>query len=335
MSVESPLTPAPFALSEDAGAPGAEMPRRPDEATTDEVLIIDRRTGASAETSDGSPVPVPLRTPVHRPLPVPAAPPAPARADALRAAARAWAETAVARLRPRLTAARLGARDRAARIGPRLADARIAPRTAAVAALTALAVIVAGWLAGGAGGRPAGPVVLEGAGVRIAVPPAWTRLPSAPAIAGVTHAGAVSAGPDASGRTGVEASVVTYHPPSLLAQDTLDAVEGRLPAPAAVKLGNGLQAYRYDGLRLAGRPGLVTIYAVPTTDWVATLACFARPRSHRASPRRARPSPPRCARRARGPCRSGRARRSATGSRTCSTTCASTPRRRSAGSPRP
>ena len=111
--------------------------------------------------------------------------------------------------------------------------------------------------------------------MRVDVPRAWTRLPSAPAIPGVTHAGAVSAGPDASGRTGVEASVVTYHPPSLLAQDTLDAVEGRLPAPAAVRLGNGVQAYRYDGLRLAGRPGLVTIYAVPTTDWVATLACFA------------------------------------------------------------
>jgi len=274
-SVESPLTPAPFALSEDAAAPMAEVPPRPDEATTDEIFFTDRRTRASAETADRSPLPAPVRTPVHRPLPVPAAPPAPARADALRATARAWAGTAAARLGPRVTAARVGVRDGAARVAPRLAAARVAPRTAAVAALTALAVIVAGWLAGGAGGRPAGPVVLEGAGVSVAVPQAWTRLPSAPAITGVTHAGAVSAGPDASGRTGVEASVVTYHPPSLLAQDTLDAVEGRLPAPAAVRLGNGAQAYRYDGLRLAGRPGLVTIYAVPTTDWVATLACFA------------------------------------------------------------
>jgi len=275
-SVESPLTPAPFAVSEDTGeaAPVAAVPRPPD-ATTDEIFFTDRRPAASAETRDVSQALVPVRTPVHRPSPVPAPPPAPARADALRATARAWAGTAAARVGPRVTAARLGVRNGAARIGPRLADVRVAPRAAAVAALTAIAVIVAGWLAGGAGGRPAGPVVLEGAGVRVAVPQAWTRLPSAPAISGVTHAGAVSAGPDASGRMGVEASVVTYHPPSLLARDTLDAVEGRLPAPAAVRLADGVQAFRYDGLRLAGRPGLVTIYAVPTTDWVATLACFA------------------------------------------------------------
>ena len=279
VSVESPLTPAPFAVSEDAGeaAPVAAVPRPPDEATTDEIFFTDRGTRASADTRDGSQALVPVRTPVHRPSPVPAPPPAPtpARADALRATARTWAGTAAARVGPRVTAARLGVRNGAARITPRLADVRVAPRAAAVAALTAIAVIVGGWLAGGAGGRAAGPVVLEGAGVRIAVPQAWTRLPAAPAIPGVTHAGAVSAGPDASGGTGVEASVVTYHPPSLLARDTLDAVEGRLPAPTAVRLANGDQAFRYDGLRLAGRPGLVTIYAVPTTDWVATLACFA------------------------------------------------------------
>src|SRR4029077_11069418 len=79
VSVESPLTPAPFAVSEDRGAagPGEAVPLPPDEATTDELLITDRRTRASAETSDGSQAPVPLRTPVHRPPPLPAAPPAP------------------------------------------------------------------------------------------------------------------------------------------------------------------------------------------------------------------------------------------------------------------
>src|SRR6185295_2626045 len=99
------------AVSEDAAAAGpvAEVPRPPDDATTNELLITDRRTRASAATSEGSQSPAPVRTPV------PAKPPAPPRADALRAAARAWAATAAARLGPRITAARLGSRNGAAR----------------------------------------------------------------------------------------------------------------------------------------------------------------------------------------------------------------------------
>jgi hypothetical protein len=37
----------------------------------------------------------------------------------------------------------------------------------------------------------------------------------------------------------------------------------------------GLQAYRYAGLRVKGLAGAVTIYAVPTSGGVATLACQA------------------------------------------------------------
>jgi hypothetical protein len=53
------------------------------------------------------------------------------------------------------------------------------------------------------------------------------------------------------------------------------AVVGRVPAPAPVRLDDDVHAYRYDRLRLEGFAGRVTVYAVPTTDSVATLACFA------------------------------------------------------------
>jgi Protein kinase domain len=261
---ESPLTPAPFAASEDAREDGDAVVglRPPDEATTDEIILADRRARAAAETHGATPAPAPLRTLVHRPPPAVAAAALarPRRVEAVRGATRARAHALVARVRSALGAA------------------RVAPRPTAVVAAAVVVAITGGWLVGGAGGHAAPrPVVLEGGGVRLAVAPSWTRLTSLPRVPGVTHAGALTAAPDRTGRTGVEANVVTYSPPSLLPPATLDAVQGRLHAPVAVRLAGGAQAYRYDRLRVAGVPGRVTIYAVPTTDWVATLACFAPP----------------------------------------------------------
>ena len=47
--------------------------------------------------------------------------------------------------------------------------------------------------------------------------------------------------------------------------------------PDAVELGDGLQAYRYDGLKPNGFDRAVTVYAAPTSTGVATLACLAPP----------------------------------------------------------
>jgi protein kinase-like protein len=268
---DSPLTPAPFAASEETGDGGAtRAPRPPDDATTDEVIVVRRvsrasvatHAGALAETHHGM-LDEPLRTPVHRP------PAARVAAPAVRPPLRIGAARAAAKARAR-------ARGVLTRLRGAVAAARVAPRATAVIAAVAVIAIVAGRLAGGAGGHgPDRSAVLAGGGLRLSVPAAWTSATPPPAIPGVTHAGALSAAADPSGRTGVAASVNTYHPPSLLSADTLDAVRGRLPVPVALRLGGGAQAYRYDRLRLAGVPGRVTIYAVPTTDWVAALACVA------------------------------------------------------------
>jgi hypothetical protein len=96
-------------------------------------------------------------------------------------------------------------------------------------------------------------------------------------VPGLARTGAVLAAPDPSGRAGLQANLVAYSPPSLLSKNMRAAVRGRVPAPVPVTLGDGVQAFRYDRLRLAGYTGVVTVYAVPTTDWVTTLACYAPP----------------------------------------------------------
>jgi hypothetical protein len=164
-------------------------------------------------------------------------------------------------------------------VAPVWTDVVAAPdrrRTALVAALVALVAIAAGWLAAGPGG-PGAPrtTLLANSDLQVAVPVAWTGARTAPRIPGLGAHGAVTAGPGGSGQTGVEANVITYHPPSLLSKAMGAAVAGRVPAPAAVRLGEGVEAYRYDRLRLDGFAGRVTVYAVPTTDSVATLACYA------------------------------------------------------------
>ena len=51
-----------------------------------------------------------------------------------------------------------------------------------------------------------------------------------------------------------------------------------MPDRTAVKLGpDGLQAYRYEGLKPAGTDRQMTVYASPTSEGVATVACLAPP----------------------------------------------------------
>jgi hypothetical protein len=64
--------------------------------------------------------------------------------------------------------------------------------------------------------------------------------------------------------------------PALLSQELLDRL-GKPPArDDAVQLGD-LDAYRYRDLRVRGFNGRPTLYVVPTTRGVATVACTARP----------------------------------------------------------
>ncbi|WP_217914912.1 serine/threonine-protein kinase [Miltoncostaea marina] len=150
-----------------------------------------------------------------------------------------------------------------------------------VAALLAAAVIVAaaaagGFLAGGSGGGDPPPApgarAVEADRVSTELPGDWA--PAAAGIPGVALAGgAAYAPPDGSGVIAVGRSGgrgATLLPPALLR---------RLPAQPrgeAVDLG-GIRALRHRGLDADGVAGELTVYAVPTDDGVATLACHASP----------------------------------------------------------
>jgi hypothetical protein len=60
--------------------------------------------------------------------------------------------------------------------------------------------------------------------------------------------------------------------PTLLTPAFRSQIQGGPPTPQPVLLGD-LQAYRFSGLTVRGLPGTLTVYAVPTSSGVATLAC--------------------------------------------------------------
>jgi Protein kinase domain len=76
------------------------------------------------------------------------------------------------------------------------------------------------------------------------------------------------------GQAGLMAGeVASFSLPSLLPHAFTSAVSGGLPTGRPVLL-NGAQALRYAGLRVHGLAGTVTVYAVPNSAGVATLACW-------------------------------------------------------------
>jgi serine/threonine protein kinase len=147
-----------------------------------------------------------------------------------------------------------------------------------------LVAAVAGFLAGGSGGgdEPEGggpPVVpAANAAIKLKVPEGWTRMASAPEVPGLTLAGPVAYAPPGAangeavvfGSAGKDAANSTLLPNGVI-QAAGEVPEGR----EAVELGPaGLQAYRYEDVRLSGLDAPVTFYAVPTTEGVATVACL-------------------------------------------------------------
>jgi hypothetical protein len=61
--------------------------------------------------------------------------------------------------------------------------------------------------------------------------------------------------------------------PSLLPAAFTTALNGTLPHPEPVKLG-AYEAYRYSGLSVHGLASPLTLYTVPTTGGVVTIACL-------------------------------------------------------------
>jgi hypothetical protein len=108
-------------------------------------------------------------------------------------------------------------------------------------------------------------------------PTGWSRI-DPPSIPGVDTAGAAAVAPG--GRDGETAVVFGQVDdagnPSLLSSGVIEAIGGPPKDRAAVKLTReGLEAYRYTGLRPRGFDRRVTIYAVPNSGGVATVACLA------------------------------------------------------------
>ena len=165
------------------------------------------------------------------------------------------------------------------RTAARRSRRRLPARAPALAllALTAIAML-AGWLLSGRAG-PGGDgeaVAKARAGaLALAVPAGWVALERAPILPRLGLRDPIAIAPrGGDGRSGLVAGAVEEQgavPASFLA---------RLRLPAApeetVRLGAG-DAYRYQRLRPPGYDRELTLYMLPTTGAVATIACFAPP----------------------------------------------------------
>jgi hypothetical protein len=156
-----------------------------------------------------------------------------------------------------------------------------------------LLAIVAGFALGGGGGDDGGgggepqqsslPVTDAAAGaVRVKVPEGYAEMSSAPALPGLALADAAAYAPG--GRDGGRAVAfgrTDANDSTLLPAEFRQAVglpSGEVPERSAVELGpDALQAYRYENLQPEGADRSVTVYASPTSDGVATVACLAPP----------------------------------------------------------
>jgi serine/threonine protein kinase len=121
------------------------------------------------------------------------------------------------------------------------------------------------------GGAPA--VVMSNAAMKLKVPEGWAKA-AAPKVPGLTLAEPVAASGD--GATAAFGLVHGDADNSTLLPAGLIQAAGAVPKDRdAVALGpDRLQAYRYRNVKLSGLDGAVTLYAVPTAQGVATLACL-------------------------------------------------------------
>jgi Protein kinase domain len=151
----------------------------------------------------------------------------------------------------------------------------------AVLAAAVLAVL-AGFLLGGSSGS-SGEALSDSASagyIELSFPAGWQRLASVPSIPGLPISQPLALAPSSTASStgasggGVVAGEVSASGPSLLPAGFTAALNGALPRPEPVQLGAALQAYRYSGLSVHGLADSLTLYAVPTANGVATIACL-------------------------------------------------------------
>ena len=145
----------------------------------------------------------------------------------------------------------------------------------------AVVAAIVGFVIGGSGGGEdsgGGPPVLgaANASMKLKVPDGWAKQPTAPEVPGLGISEPVAYAPEGGGETVLFGSVPDKANNSTLLSEDLIAAAGEVPEGRdAVAIGpDDLQAYRYRNVRLDGLNRPVTVYAVPTTEGVATVACL-------------------------------------------------------------
>jgi serine/threonine protein kinase len=147
---------------------------------------------------------------------------------------------------------------------------------AAIAGGVVVAAVI-GLVAGGGGGGGSGAPPVDNtpsvsantAGLSLKVPSGWSAPAKPPAVPGLASATSL-AGPSGGTVEFGEADDSAANS-ALLAQDLISA-NGEVPKRTSVDLGGGVQAYRYANVKIGG-DRTATIFAVPTSAGVATLAC--------------------------------------------------------------
>jgi protein kinase-like protein len=152
----------------------------------------------------------------------------------------------------------------------------------AVLLAAALAAVVGLLLGGGSGGSSATFGNSASAGnIELSFPANWQHLASAPAIPGLTFSQPLALAQGGGGGGGAAGSAsarliagqVSTSGPSLLPSPFTASLNGALPKPEPVRLGE-VQALRYSGVSVRGLNTPLTLYAVPTANGVATIACL-------------------------------------------------------------
>jgi serine/threonine protein kinase len=148
---------------------------------------------------------------------------------------------------------------------------------AAIAGGVVVAAVI-GLVAGGSGGdsspktpppsNPAPSVAASGAGMSLKVPAGWSAAKAAPAVPGLSEPTSLAGSAGSTVEFGKADDSATNS--TLLPTDLRVAAGNK--RGAAVDLGEGVQAYRYPNLKI-GDGRTATVYAVPTSSGVATLAC--------------------------------------------------------------
>lgn len=148
---------------------------------------------------------------------------------------------------------------------------------AAVAALAALAALAGYELVGSdPAPPPKGPRIVRSAAVELTAPVGWRRV-AAPDVAGLRFTREPIALTDSAGPRAVSlvAGSVVADAPTFLPEPVVAGLTGGLPRPDVVAL-RGVRALRYAGLRAGGSDRLMTLYAAPTSEGVATISCATR-----------------------------------------------------------